>query len=288
MPMVHKALWVIICLQVTPLLLGQRDESSRELRVDGAGQNEFTRINGAEDRDIPLPLIGDASLRKDPSAIQELIEYLNVVGVKEWNGLNAKGVFLQAAGDGGDARLTIGSSDQARLDIVTANGTSSTRINGRTGTTFDADGKRIHIPPTTAKTGLLSFPKPFTADFGRLASAIVDRGEVNVDGETLHRITVEEPVLLNEGPPATNAPSVTDFYFDPVKHLLRLTASFVQLDSNDRELYLIVSRYSDYRRDTAMLMPHSISQTLNGQHQWTLQLTKIDLQSPSDRSYFEF
>jgi hypothetical protein len=290
MSVVHKALWVMFCLQVTPLLVGQqqRDESSQGLSVVGAGQSEFTRIHGPEDRDVPLPQIENASHPKDPSAIQELIEYLNAVGLKEWTGMQAKGVLLQSNGEGGNASLGIGIGDQARLDVVTASGTRSTRIDGNRCIAIHADGKRVTIPPATAKAELVSFPRLFTENFGRIASAIIDRGQVNIDGETLHRITVEEPVLLNGEPAEPDTPSITDLYFDPAKHLLRMSASLVQVDSADRERYLVVSRYSDYQRDGTLLMPHSIRQTLNGQQQWTLQLTEIELHSASDPSYFQF
>lgn len=289
MSIAHKAIWVFLCLPINPSLVGQYpDDSSHRPNFVGAVPNEFTRINGTEDSGIPLPLIESAGHPKDASAIQELIEYLNAVGVTQWQGMKAKGIVLQSDGGSAVACLTIGRSDQARLDVATASGTRSTRMDGSIGMTIEADGKRIPLPPATARAGVVAFPRLFSADFGKVALAIIDRGQVNVDGETLHRITVEEPVLLNGMPIAPYSGSVTDLYFDVGKHLLRMSASLVQVDSADRERYLVVTRFSDYQRDGSMLMPHSIRQTLNGQQQWTLQLTEIDLQSPNDPSYFQF
>lgn len=290
MSAVRKALAVIFCLQVVPSLMGQQqgDAPSHEHSLNSAVPNEFTRINGPEDSGIPLPLIESAGHPKDASAIQELIEYLNAVGAMQWKGMQANGALLQSNGDGGNARLTIGISDQARLDVATASGTRSTRIDGSIGMTIEADGKRFPLPPATAKAGVVAFTRLFLADFGKIASAIIDRGQVAIDGETLHRITVEEPVLFNGVPAASHIASVTDLYFDPAKHLLRISASLVQVGSADCERYLIVNRYSDYQSDGIMLMPHNIRQTLNGQQQWILQLTEFDLQSPSDPSYFQF
>jgi len=250
--------------------------------------NEFTRIRGLEDNGIPLPTTTSGTRQKDPRALQELIDFLNSVGITNWNGMQANGIYSGGNGDGGSASLILGTNDQARLDIMTSDGTRSTRIHGTSGVTIEPDGRRFPISPSTARSGIVAFPRLFSADFGNVASAIIDQGQVEIDGDSLRRITIEEPVFANEVSAQPAETNVTDLYFDPANNLLRISASLVQLDSGDRERYLIVVEYGDYQSTGTIMLPHSIRATLNGQPQWALRLTEIDVNSNIDPSYFQF
>jgi hypothetical protein len=285
----QKTIWIILCLFVTTLSHGQQtDETSQPEYISKTEMNEFTRVHGGEDRTIPLPLTVNAKGQKDASALQGLIEYLNAVNLTQWSGMQAKATYIDANGTSSPAALTIGKWNQGRINIETASGTRSTRIDGDIGGTVETNGRRFSLPMATAELGLVVFPRLFSSEFGVSAAAIVDRGQIEIDGELLHRITIEESVLTNGMLIDNQSSNVTDLYFEPVKHLLRMSTSLVQLDSADRERYLVVNRYCDYQTTGTMLMPHTIRQTLNGQFQWTLQLAEIDLQPQIDSSYFRF
>lgn len=288
--MARIATWATFCLLIAPLLKGQLQSNGPSLGTSilNGGLNECTRVRGPEDSGIPLPMVAITTTQKDPSALQEIIDYLNAVGLTDWKGMQATGVYLLSNGDSGTASLSIAGSDQERLDLTTSTATMSMRIDGRFGATIRADGKRSPMPQSTAKIGIVAFPRLFSANLATAVSAVIDQGQVNIDGVTLRRITVEEPVLVNGVLIEPNAPSVTDLYFDPSSHLLRISASLAQLDPTDREQYLVVIRYGDYQSSGTTLLPHSIGQTLNGQQQWVLNLTQIDLKSPADPSYFQF
>lgn len=81
---------------------------------------------------------------------------------------------------------------------------------------------------------------------------------------------------------------VLDLYFDSTSHLLLKSADYVQLDTSDRQHYVRVVTYGDYREVDQTLIPHQYSQTLNGQKQWTLQLAEVHLSPATDASYFQF
>lgn len=251
-------------------------------------QSDLTRVYGAEDQTVPVPTLVGTLGQKDAAALQELIDYLKAVNIVKWQGMQASGTLIDGSGQSERATLTVLNGDNFRLDVETPHGERSTRISGTYGKTLEADGKSYFLPATTAQAGLLAFPKLLVSTFPRASTSFIDRGQVAIAGQSLHRITLEEPAISNGSTPNLNEISVTDLYFDPTTHLLMKSASSVQLDSADREYYLIVLTYGDYGTVQGGLIPSRYSQSLNGQRQWTLQLNTPNLQPSVDSSYFHF
>jgi hypothetical protein len=249
---------------------------------------DLTRIYGAEDRDVPTPAFTGSLGQKDASALQELIDYLKAVNIATWRGMQANGTLTDSRGANDQATLTILNGNHFRLDVETAKGKRSTRINSSYGKTLEADGKSFFMPPATAKAGLIAFPRLLVSTFPSSDTSFIDRGQLTVDGQMLHRITVEESTF--SGKTATNPRdiNVTDLYFDASTHLLLKSVSSVQLDSSDRQRYLIAITYGNYQKVQGSLIPYSYSQSLNGQRQWSFQLNEANLQPSVDTSYFQF
>lgn len=252
------------------------------------GQRDFTRIYGAQDQEIPTPAFTGTLGQKDAAALQELIDYVKAVNITTWKGLQASGILTDAFGNASHASLAIQNGDHFRLDVETPKGQRSTRISGSYGKTLEANGKSFFMPPETARTGLFAFPQLLDSTFPRPNTSFIDRGQIQIGGELLHRITVEEPVFSDEAVIDHSSISVTDLYFDSSTHLLLKSASSVQLESQDRERYLTVITYGDYQKVQDSLILFQFSQTLNGQSQWTLQLNQPNLQPSVDTSYFQF
>jgi hypothetical protein len=199
-------------------------------------QNDFTRIYGPEDQAVPTPAFVGTVGQQDASALQEITAHRTAVSAASWGGLQATGTLTDVSGNSDQATLTILGTDNFRLDVTTTIGQRSTRICGPSGETLEDDGKTFFLPPITARGGLVAFPKLLASAFPDPTAIIVDRGQVQLDGALLHRITVETgatPTPSSAG--ATPTPSsavpalqnnvirnlnITDFYFDPTSHLL--------------------------------------------------------------------
>ncbi|HLH37143.1 MAG TPA: hypothetical protein VKX41_20895 [Alloacidobacterium sp.] len=251
-------------------------------------QRDLTRIYGPEDQTVPMPTFGGTLGQKDTAALQELIDYVKAVNITAWRGLQASGTLTDGSGSTSQATLTILNGDQFRLDVETPTGQRSTRISGSYGKTLEVDGKSFPIPPATAKAGLFAFPRLLVSNFPNSNTSFIDRGQISVDGKLLHRITVEESAFPAEVVLDQQGINVTDLYFDPTTHLLLKSAAAVQLDTADRQRYLIVVTYGDYQKVQDSLVPLVYSQTLNGQPQWTLHLNSPNLQPAVETSYFQF
>jgi hypothetical protein len=263
-------------------------------------QTAFTRIYGPEDQTIPMPEIVGTAGQQDASALLEMTGFRTALSATQWDGLVASGKFTDIYGNLDQATLTLVGSSESRLDVTTAAGVQSTRIAGPYGSVQDVSGSIHALPPATALGGIVAFQNLLTPTFPNSAAIVVDQGQLQVSGTLLHRITIETqafPTLsvstsatVSASAPVSPGPNlnITDFYFDPATHLLVKSASYLQLNTADRERYLIVQTYSDYQTVGGILVPLNFSQTMNGQPQWTLQLSNPTLQPSVDASYFHF
>ncbi|MGH9585786.1 MAG: hypothetical protein ACRD3F_02460 [Acidobacteriaceae bacterium] len=253
-----------------------------------SAQGQFTRIQGTEDQSVPMPTFVGALGQKDARALQEFVDYLKAVNIFSWKGMQASGTLTDSLGNADPATLTIVNGDQFRLDVQKPRGERSTRISGSYGKTLEVDGKSFSMVPATARAGLLAFPQLLVATFPTSNTSFIDRGLVQIGGGSFHRITLEELAFTDATAIDSRNINVTDLYFDPSSHLLLKSASAVQLDSADREQYLIVVTYSNYENVQGTLIPCTYSQSMNGQPQWTLRLNSPSLQPSVDSTYFYF
>jgi hypothetical protein len=163
------------------------------------------------------------------------------------------------------------------------------RIADTYGKTMDPSGKSWGLPQATAKLGLFFFPRLLVTAFPGPKTSLIDQGDVQIEGRTLHRITVAEPLVQTQQ--TVTAPSrlsVVDLYFDKSTHLLIKSAADIQLDSADRSRYVEVLTYDDYRKVQSGLVAFRFHQSLNGQPQWTLQLSDVNLTPDTNTADFYF
>jgi hypothetical protein len=251
---------------------------------------DFTRITGAEDGDVAVPRPVLSLGQKDASALQVVTEFLKTVNGTAWGGMQATGTLTYPGTTEVQypAKLSVKNGNSFRLDVNAAEGERSIRINGVMGSILESNGVKHTLPPANALGGLFAFPKLIMGTFPDTQTSVVDQGTAVVEGKSLHRITVQEPVSSEATPLATDQPSVVDLYFDPATHLLVKSVASVQLDTADRARYMQAITYSDYRDVNGILLPFAYSQTLNGQRQWSLQLNNVQLNSAIDTSLFTF
>jgi hypothetical protein len=253
-------------------------------------KKDFTRIMGAEDKDLVVPEPSSSTVQRDGTALQIITAFVATVSGGIWTGMQAQGVLTSPGTTAAQypATLTMNEGDSFRLDVSATEGQRSIRIRGKIGTVLESNGVKHSLPLATATGGIFAFPRLLMSTFPSAQTSVFDRGTVVVDGKSLQLITVQEPASLAETPLATDQPSVVDLYFDPSTHLLVKSMAAVQLDTSDRQRYLQAVTYGDYRPVDGIQLPFSYSQTLNGQRQWSLQLTNVQLNSGIDISLFTF
>lgn len=253
------------------------------------GQSDFTRVYGPEDQTIPIPQSTISSGQKDASALQEILDFVKATDGGTWGGLQASGTLVSGSiGGQSPATLLIGKAGELRLDVSAAQGPWSIATQGMYGQSMEADGSKHRLSSAMSRDGLFAFPRLFMRSFPDALTSVLERGTISIDGRALHRITVERSVSARHPSLPTDPNSAIDMYFDSTTHLLIKSAISVQIDPTDRERYLLVMTYSDYRSAGQTLLPFSYHQTLNGQPQWTLQLNNLQLNPAVNPSQFHF
>jgi hypothetical protein len=247
------------------------------------------RIYGPLDSDVAVPVKTGTLIHVDASAIQEIKSHCQVVGSTPWTGMQGTGQITYGTDSTSaySATLSINGDKAFRLDAQTLDGALSIKINGKVGIIQQGEGKPIYISAATAASGLLQFEMPRLANFPGQATSLTDRGSMAIDGDTLHRITTETPLTSNAAD-VSRDPVVTDLYFDSTSHLLIKSANSIRLEGAGKNEFLRVITYEDYRSVGGSLVPFRYTQTLNGQKQWTLQLSDVQLNPDLPASLFEF
>jgi hypothetical protein len=280
-----------MCLSINAVICGQQESAPSEAVQESSSSpemNRFTRILGLEDRTVPRPSSENIAGRKDATALKVIADFQNAVNITTWKGMQAGATFENSNEERSSASIALGSAGQSRLDVRSSSGMRSTRTDGYLGSTIWEDGSQSSLPPDAVKSGLAAFTRLFDSLLAVASSAIVDRGTLTIDQNTLHRITLLEKTTSDTTLAESGVVIVTDVYFDTTTHLLKMSASSVHLTPSDLQTYMIVTSYSDYRKVEDCLIPFNYSQSLNGQHQWSLQLSDVNLNPNIDSSYFTF
>lgn len=264
------------------------------LRAGGVGITlcAFACVYGQSSRqilDIAQPTASGILGHVDTGALAEVSAHFKAVGSMPWTGMQGTGQITYGTdGSPYSATLTILGNTGFRLDALTPNGQLSIRISGTYGKILEADGHQYPILPDTAASGIFQFQMLRLANFPKQTASLIDHGDVLTNGQNLHRVTFEFPV----GDPAANKEKqktvATDFYFDPTSHLLVKSANTIHINGAGNNDFLREITYGDYRQVGSSLIPFRYTQTLNGQQQWVLQLSEVQLDPTLQAAYFTF
>lgn len=239
--------------------------------------------------DISMPKTTGVLGHVDAGALAETLEHLKAVGATPWTGMQGTGKITYGVDSSAyNATLTILGNKGFRLDGQTSKGMFSIRISRLLGKIQEADGHQYPVQPDTAATGIFQFQLPRLANFPDSQASLTDHGSTVFGGTTLRRLTYEFATTspkANTSKPRTVA---TDLYFDSTTHLLVKSANTIHIDGAGNNDFLREITYEDYRQVGSLLIPFRYTQTLNGQKQWTLQLSDIQLNPNLQSAYFEF
>ena len=255
----------------------------------GDAQNQSTRIYGSLDSDVPLPIRAGTQAHVDAAALEEIQQHRRVVGSTPWVAMQGAGQITFGGNDNSPytATLYIIGDRAFRLDAQTSKGPLSIRISGKYGVTQSSDGHQVNIPPDTAASGIIQFEMPRLASFPDQTASLIDHGPALIGGKPLHRVAFEFP-LNPIATPQNDERVATDLYFDPTSHLLVKSANSIRVAGSGKNEFLRVITYEDYRQVGDSMIPFRYTQTLNGQEQWILQFSDVQLNPDLPASLFEF
>jgi hypothetical protein len=99
---------------------------------------------------------------------------------------------------------------------------------------------------------------------------------------------MEYPLESATGSKSLNGTAATDLYFDSNTHLLAHSVDAVTFSGPMRQTFNRASTYADYQQFSGVQVPTTIKQYLNGQLQWTLQLTQVTVNPALTTDTFSF
>lgn len=259
------------CLAITGLFicLGSTGQTI------GAGR----LIVGAEDSAIPQPSKAIPQGHKDAAAIALLTHHLQLVNSLVSVSLHAMGTIDIERGtklSSGTVELFLSGPDSLRMDVNTPDSAYSLRLT-RSSAAIQRNGQSVRqLPASEAATGLLPVLKITQDLLSNQEISVVDEGEVN-DPDELRRVAVSIPII-----PKTNGGNgeseVVDMYFDPATGLLTKTArSQAKFTSLHGSPDIVIDTYSSFTHVGPVLIPTKISESVNGQHLWTINLSNMTI-----------
>lgn len=259
-----------------------------------SGAQESPRVvQGPNDRDIPTPAeSGQAAGHIDDKAIQELQAYSLAVG-GGGNGIRftarAKLTYAANPDEVLDATLWIAPQNMARIDVAKSSGHDILIYNGKHGSVTYATGKKQLLFAESAAAGFAPFDLPLSALSAPQRYSIIDKGLITCDNTVLHRVSLEIPLPAHEMTSgAKGRQAVIDFYFDPSSHMLMKSASMIAINGSSKLQLFRVTKYASYRRSGGISIPTDISESVNGQAIWAMNISEIDTTSESPSKNFLF
>jgi hypothetical protein len=224
---------------------------------------------------------------RDPQAIAILNQCLGAVGgasatasIQDFTGSGSITYFWAGQQVSGPATVKGRGTGEFRLDATLSAGTRSWAVSPMDGSIKDTDGTVTPIPAIQSRNlGALSLPQLKVAmALNNSAFSIRYGGLTDVDGHKVYLVQLQQ---------------VFSTAYDPNGFLGHLTAMDVLLDATSYQIVLIRDivnppnhptedvvheiEFSDYRLTAGFFAPFSITESVNGQRTWALQITAISL-----------
>jgi hypothetical protein len=191
----------------------------------------------------------------------------------------------------GQAKIKERGCEQLRMDAALESGTQSIILNGSSGVLIDINGQSTSIPFHNLKNlACLVFP------YGRLllaqlnaSSSVSYRGLQQLQGGTYHDIQVLNSILRGADPkkPEGRLGQLDAFIDDTTLQLVGIHD--LTHPANDVKTEIPHALYfSDFRRVSGLLVPFAISEYIDNQKIWKLQLSAVELDSALNDADFQF
>ena len=242
------------------------------------------------DHSVLTPTASAPLGQADAAATAELMAANSILARgNPWTGIQGTGTITYAD-DPTQYSVTLSNRglNEFRLDIQVPGGVESTRIVGRAGRIQAANGAVTEIDPDTAIMGIFPFEYVAKAAIPGKNTALLDRGAITANGQSLHRVTLEMSSVLRDQKTKSQKVLPVDLYFDSSTHLLTKSVSSILIPGSRLVPFLSVVTYSDYRSVGASMVPFRFVETLNGQPYRTVQLKSVQMNPTLPETYFQF
>jgi hypothetical protein len=192
----------------------------------------------------------------------------------------------------GNATIKSRGLTQFRLDSQVPDGTWSMVINNGVGVLNLPDGTGSTIAyHNTLNAGSLTLPITLvSAAVQDTSFTVIDDGVVPLGNGQAHQITIQQNLPSTTDPAGQfSKDAKRDYFFDPSSFQLLQVQDTVH-PSNDAVnggVQRIIG-LSDYRSSNGILVPFSISQSVDGQTTWSIGLTSITFNTGLTDSDFQF
>ncbi len=163
----------------------------------------------------------------------------------------------------------------------------SLRLSGFVGSYLHEKGNQGTLPPAASSAGIVAFPRVWTDAATSSRISLNDQNIFAGEGQNLHRITMEYPIESAAGERLANRTAATDLYFDRSTHFLLYSVEAVKF-RGEMQTFRRVTAYEDYQPFSGVKVPTTIKQYLNGQLQWTLQLSQVTINPALPTDAFSF
>lgn len=237
---------------------------------------------------VPRPtLSGSSTPILDANALAEIQAYVAAAGLTEWNGMQATGTMTYTGAPASlPASLDVLPGNRVKLVITDQHGEDINATNGGFGHIQFAGHPDSPLPAVSVAGGLLPFDMPALVAQSPTSFNVIDGGVVQLADETLHRVTVEISILHRDAGAGSDSRAAIDFYFDPSTHLLKKSATIFMFAGGGLQRFVRVLTYGEYKTSGPLRIPTKISETLDRQATWSLQLTTMNTTTPPAVSLF--
>jgi hypothetical protein len=237
------------------------------------------------------------SVQRDPQALLVLQQCLSAAGsptalsaIRDVTGLG--NITYYWAGQQVQGTLTARGrgAGQFRLDSALSAGSRSWAVSNGDGSLKETDGTLHSIPYHNAiNLGGVTFPFfAITAALQNSSTTVVDLGLVSAEGRQARQIRVQQNFPSAADPQGIFSKlTLRDFFLDVSTLRLIKIRDVTHPVQTFMEDYPHEFLFSDYRLVNGVLAPFAISETINGQQTWTIQLNQVTFDSGLTDSDFQ-
>jgi hypothetical protein len=179
----------------------------------------------------------------------------------------------------GNTTISGRGNDQFRIVTTLPNGTYVMTVSNRGGTIREVTGKTTPLPfHNAANKGNLTFPLAELAVRLRDNSVAISYvGATTFNGVTVHQVRTYRVLGPDSGNgQLLNKLTTRDFFIDTQSFQVVGTLDMVHPNENATRDYRHELVFADFRTVDGVLVPFSITESIAGQHTWTIQLSAIN------------